>query len=71
MSLQYPTDIMDKFTAGINRAMSNVRSQEKTAQVQVSNAIQLIEQTQVIEQMLSGQLSAQLGNSLTWARSLR
>jgi len=70
-ALQYPSEIMDKFNAGINQAMSDLRSQERTAQVQVSSAIQLIEQSQVIEKMLSGQLSAQLGNSLTWSRSLR
>jgi conjugative transfer pilus assembly protein TraH len=70
-ALQYPSEIMDRFNTGINQAISNVRSQEKNAQVQVSNAIQLIEQTQVIEKMLSGQLSAEVGNSLMWARSLR
>ncbi len=69
--LQYPDDIMKKFNDGINEAMNDVRAQQKTAQVQVSNALQLIEQTQVIEKMLSGQLSAEVGNSLTWSRSLR
>jgi conjugative transfer pilus assembly protein TraH len=69
--LQYPEEIMKKFNDGISEAMADVRNQQKNAQVQVSNAIQLIEQTQVIEKMLSGQLSAQLGNSLNWARSLR
>ncbi len=70
-SLQYPSEIMNQFNAGINQAMTDVRAQEKNAQAQVSSAMQLIEQTQVIEKMLSGQLSVQLGNSLTWARSLR
>jgi len=51
--------------------VTDVRAQERNAQAQVSSAIQLIEQTQVIEKMLAGQLSVQLGNSLTWARSLR
>lgn len=69
--LQYPDDIMKKFNDGITTAMHDVREQQKNAQVQVSYAIQLIEQTQVIEKMLSGQLSAEVGNSLTWARSLR
>ncbi len=69
--LQYPDDIMKKFNDGINDAMSDVRAQQKTAQVQVSNALQLIQQTQVIEKMLSGQLSAEVGNSLTWSRSLQ
>lgn len=69
--LQYPEEIMKKFNDGISQAMTDVREQQKNAQVQVSNAIQLIEQTQVLEKMLSGQLSAEVGNSLTWARSLR
>lgn len=70
-SLQYPSEIMTQFNSGINQAMTDVRAQERNAQAQVSSAMQLIEQTQVIEKMLSGQLSVQLGNSLTWARSLR
>jgi conjugative transfer pilus assembly protein TraH len=70
-SLQYPGEIMAQFNTGINQAITDVRAQEKNAQAQVSSAMQLIEQTQVIEKMLAGQLSAQLGNSLTWARSLR
>ena len=69
--LQYPEEIMKKFNDGISEAMTDVRSKQRNAQVQVSNAIQLIEQSQVLEKMLSGQLSAQLGNSLNWARSLR
>ncbi len=70
-TLQYPEEIMTRFNNGINQAMVDVRAQEKNAEVQISRTIQLIEQTQVIEKMLSGQLSAQLGNSLNWARSLR
>lgn len=69
--LQYPEGIMTKFNNDINQAMTDIREQQKNAQVQISNAIQLIEQTQVLEKMLAGQLSAQVGNSLTWARSLR
>lgn len=69
-SLQYPTEIMTQFNDGISQAMSEVRVQQRNAQTQITTAMQLIEQTQVIEQMLSGQLSVQLGNSLTWARSL-
>lgn len=70
-SLQYPNEIMNEFYEGINTAMSDVRFEEKNTQNKISMAMQLIEQSQVLEQMLAGQLSAQLGNSLTWARSLR
>jgi len=68
--LQYPTEFMKQFNEGINQAISDVKSEQKNAQNKMSQALQLIEQTQMIEQMLAGQLSAQLGNALTWARSL-
>ena len=70
-SLQYPAEIMSQFNEGINAALADVRSEERNAQAKVSQTFQLIEQSQVLEQMLAGQLSSQLGNSLTWARSLR
>lgn len=69
--LQYPIEIMKQFNDGINQAMTDVRAQEKNAQAQVNSAMQLIEQSQFLEKTLAGQLSVQLGNSLTWARSLR
>lgn len=70
-SLQYPSEIMQQFNEGINSALSDVRTEERNAQNKISQTFQLIEQSQLLEQMLAGQLSAQLGNSLTWARSLR
>jgi len=70
-SLQYPAEIMSQFNEGVNAALSDVRTEERNAQNKISQAFQLIEQSQVLEQMLAGQLSSQLGNSLTWARSLR
>lgn len=69
--LQYPDVIMKKFNDGIQQAMANLRVEQQNAQTQLSQAMQLIEETQVIEQMLSGQLSTQVGNALTWARTLR
>jgi conjugative transfer pilus assembly protein TraH len=70
-SLQYPAEIMKQFNEGINAALSDVRSEERNSQNKISQAFQLIQQSQMLEQMLAGQLSSQLGNSLTWARSLR
>lgn len=69
-SLQYPTEIMNQFKEGINAALRDVRVEQKNAQVQISLVMQLIEQTQVIEQMLAGELSTQLSNNLEWARGL-
>lgn len=68
--LQYPEDIMAKFTDGINLAMSDVRDEERNSQNRINMTMQLIEQSQVLEQMLAGQLSAQVGNSMNWAKSL-
>jgi conjugative transfer pilus assembly protein TraH len=69
--LQYPAEIMNQFNEGINAALNDVRTEQRNAQNKISQAYQLIEQSQVLEQMLAGQLSSHLGNSLTWARSLR
>ncbi len=69
-SLQYPADLMSQFIEGINTAIGDVREEERNAQNKISMAMQLVQQTQVLEQMLAGQLSVQLGNTLTWARSL-
>ncbi len=68
--LQYPEEIMAKFTDGVNLAMSDVRAEERNSQNKINMAMQLIEQSQVLEQMLAGQLSAQVGNSMNWANSL-
>lgn len=70
-SLQYPAEIMSQFHEGVNAALADVRAEERNAQNKISQAFQLIEQSQVLEKMLAGQLSSQLGHSLTWARSLR
>lgn len=69
-SLQYPAEIMSQFTDGINVAMTDVRAEERNTQAKISMTMQLVEQSQMLEKMLAGQLSVQLGNSLTWARSL-
>lgn len=70
-ALQYPTEIMDQFNQGVNAALADVRAEEHNAQNKISQAFQLIQQSQLLEQMLAGQLSSQLGSSLTWARTLR
>lgn len=70
-SLQYPESLMKPFEEGINQARANVRSTQQNAFSQISVAAQLINQTQTIEQMLSGELSSQLSNTLQWADRLR
>lgn len=69
-SLQYPDVIMSQFMKGIDQARSNVQETEKSAYAQVNMAAQLIEQTQSLEQMLAGSLSAQLNSNLQWSSNL-
>lgn len=70
-SLQYPDNIMAQFERSISQARAGIRAAQQSAYSQIAIASQLIEQTQNIEQMLAGQLSAQLTNTLKWADSLR
>lgn len=70
-ALQLPADLMNLFNQGIDIALNDIREEERNAQAKISMTMHLIEETQVIEKMLAGQLSSQLGNSLSWAKSLR
>ncbi len=70
-SLQYPESIMKPFEQGVNQARASVRSTQSNATSQISLAAQLINQTQTIEQMLAGELSSQMSNTLQWADKLR
>ncbi len=70
-SLQYPESIMTPFEQEISQARTNVRAAQTNAFSQISMAAQLINQTQTIEQMLAGELSSQMSNTLQWADRLR
>ena len=70
-SLQYPDNIMAQFMQGITQARANISHAQQDAYSQMAISTQLIEQTQNIEQMLAGQLSSQLTNTLKWADNLR
>lgn len=70
-TLQYPPEVMKQFEDGIDKARARVQAIQKTAYSQISMSNQLIQQTQTIEQMLAGQLSTQLGNTLSWAKGLK
>lgn len=70
-SLQYPEDLMSQFNEGITEARNSIRSSQQNAYAQIAIASQLIAQTQNIEQMLAGQLSSQLSNTVKWADNLR
>jgi conjugative transfer pilus assembly protein TraH len=70
-SLQYPDAVMTPFMQGVREARASVNQAERSAYAKVNMAAQLIAQTQTLEQMLAGNLSAQLNNTLAWANQLR
>lgn len=69
-NLQYPEDIMQKFMAGVDKARDAIRAEQKNAYSQIAVTTQLIQQTQVLEQILAGQLSSQLSQTLSWAKGM-
>ncbi len=62
---------MTPFEQGISQTRANVRSAQRNAISQISLMAQLINQTKTIEQMLAGELSSQMSNTLQWADKLR
>jgi len=70
-TLQYPEEIMSQFNESITVAMQSVKEQERLNAQRINLSLQLITQAQMLEQMLAGQLSVKVGNSLNWAKSLR
>ena len=70
-TLQYPPDIMQQFQEGIDKARVAVQALQKNAYSQMAMSNQLVQQTQTIEQMLAGQLSTQLGNTISWANGIK
>lgn len=68
-SLQYPQEIMTNFQNGIAQALESIRAEQRNAYSQMAIAVQLIEQTKVIEHMLSSTLSARLNSNIEWAKN--
>jgi conjugative transfer pilus assembly protein TraH len=63
-TLPYPDALMAEFNHGIESAMTSLRAEQTHLQHKITTAAQLIEQSQVLEQGLSGALSTELGNQL-------
>jgi conjugative transfer pilus assembly protein TraH len=70
-NLQYPEEIMHKFTVGIDAARTAIRAEQKSAYAEITTTTQLIQQTQLIEQMLAGYLSSQMTQTMKWAKGDR
>jgi len=65
----------DAVLAILRPKIDDVIEQLRTAQIQaysrMAMSIQMIQQTQVVERMLAGNLSTDLANSLSWAKGLK
>lgn len=70
-SLQYPDAIMKEFQADLNQARRSLVEMESTAHQRMSMAMQMIQETQTIEQMLVGEFSSEPTQSLSWANQIR
>lgn len=68
---QYSDAILAELRPAIDKELDQLREAQKTAYSRMAMSIQLIQQTQVIERMLAGDLSSDLANSLSWARGLK
>ena len=70
-SSQYSEAIIAELKPNIDKELDQLREAQKNAYSRMAISIQMIQQTQVIERMLAGDLSTQLGNNLSWARGLQ
>lgn len=68
---QYSEAILAELRPNIDKELEQLREAQKTAYSRMAMSIQMIQQTQVIERMLAGDLSADLANSLSWAKGLK
>lgn len=62
-NLQYPSDMMEQFKHGLAEAKAQVAEQRRQNTSQINAALQMIQQTQLLEQQLSGQLSNSIMNN--------
>lgn len=69
--LQYPQAIMKEFQTDLIAARKELSQIESSAHQRMSMAMQMIQETQTIEQMLVGEFSSDLTQSLSWANQLR
>lgn len=70
-ALQYPEAIMKEFQTDLTQARRDLVQMEGSAHQRMSMAMQMIQETQTIEQMLVGEFSSELTQSLSWANQMR
>lgn len=69
--VNYPTSMMKEFQTDLSQARLELTQMESTAHQRMSMAMQMIQETQTIEQMLVGEFSSELTQSLSWANQIR
>lgn len=69
--VQYPASMMKEFQSDLSQARLELTQMESTAHQRMSMAMQMIAETQTIEQMLVGEFSSELTQSLSWANQIR
>lgn len=69
--LQYPQEILSQYQQNMDKALDEVRTTQKSAYSQMAISVQLVQQTEVLERMLAGDLSTQLASTLSWAKGLK
>ena len=67
---QSPDEMLAKLKPNIDNELDLLRSEQKDAYTRMATSIQMIQNTQVIERMMAGELSTQLANNLSWAKGL-
>jgi conjugative transfer pilus assembly protein TraH len=68
---QSPDEMLAKLQPNIDKELDFLRSEQKDAYTRMATSIQMIQNTQVIERMMAGELSTQLANNLSWAKGLQ
>ena len=70
-TLQIPIDLTNQFREGILIARQQINEERHKTASQINVALEMIQRTQLIEQQLSGLLSVDLADTLSWANGLR
>lgn len=68
---QYPEALMHEFYEDLTEARKELVQIETSAHERMSRTMQMIAETQTLEQMLVGEFSSELTQSLSWANQLR
>lgn len=70
-TLMLPQDLVNSFREGLYQARQKVIEKRNTTSSQLNVVFEMIERTQLLEKQLAGVLSADLSNTLKWAKGLR